>query len=159
MHPTALKTLETRGNVATRQQWKVRLVKGLYDRGLNREQVIRLFRVIDWMMALPPVPQTNFQDEIDEFEKEKQMPFISPTEQSWLEKGVTKGRQEGRLEGIRQGIELALKSRFGQPGLELMPRVRTVTDPATLENVLALSWTAPDLDALRAQLPDEPKSP
>jgi hypothetical protein len=154
-----LKTLETRGNVATRQLWKIRLVKGLYDRGLNREQVIRLFRVIDWMMALPPIPQAKFQDEIDQFEKEKQMPFISPTEQSWLEKGVIKGRQEGRLEGIRQGIELALKSRFGQPGLELMPQVQAVTDPATLENVLALSWTTPDLDALRAQLPAAPNSP
>jgi hypothetical protein len=150
-----LKTLETRGDAATRQQWKVRLVKGLYDRGLSREQIIRLFRVIDWMMARPPVPQTRFQNEMEEFEKEKTMPFISPTEQNWMEKGVTKGR----LEGMREAIQLGLKSRFKQPGLDLMPRVQAVSDPATLASVLELLWTAPDLDTLRAQLPAEPKSP
>src|SRR5262249_55972622 len=33
-----LKVLETRQAPATRWQWKLRLVKGLYDRGLKREQ-------------------------------------------------------------------------------------------------------------------------
>ena len=48
-----LKVLETKREPATRWQWKIRLIKGLYDRGLNREQVRQLFRVIDWMLAAP----------------------------------------------------------------------------------------------------------
>src|SRR5580700_6835005 len=47
-----LKVLETRHAPATRWRWKLRLVKGLYDRGLNREQVRQLFRVLVWMLAL-----------------------------------------------------------------------------------------------------------
>jgi hypothetical protein len=60
---------------------------------------------------------------------------------------------------MREAIELGLRSRFQQPGLDLMPRVRAVTDPAVIEGLLEFLWTAPDLDALRAQLPPEPKSP
>ena len=39
-----LKTLETRQSPADRQAWKVRLVKGLYQRGMDPEDVRQLFR-------------------------------------------------------------------------------------------------------------------
>ncbi len=144
-----LKTQETRGDPAARQGWKVRLVKGLYDRGLDRERARRLLRLIDWMMALPPVPQNLFRREIAEFEKERAMPFISPLEQTWLEEGMEKGRLEGRYDGI----ETALDIRYGADGLALMPRVRKLTDPDAMADLLRFLLTAPDLDAVRGRLP------
>ncbi len=48
-----LKALETRRSPADRYAWKVRLIKGLYGRGMSREDVRRLFDFIDWVMALP----------------------------------------------------------------------------------------------------------
>ena len=48
-----LKALETRRSPADRHAWKVRLVKGLYDRGMDPEDVRRLFDFIDWVMDLP----------------------------------------------------------------------------------------------------------
>jgi hypothetical protein len=48
-----LKSLETRRQPAARFAWKVRLVKGLYERGWSAAQVRQLFRLVDWMMTLP----------------------------------------------------------------------------------------------------------
>ncbi len=43
-----LKALETRRSPAERHVWKVRLVKGLYERGRDPEDVRRLLWFIDW---------------------------------------------------------------------------------------------------------------
>ena len=48
-----LKAQETQGNATERYQWKLQLVRGLYDHGWTAEDVRQLFRLIDWMMALP----------------------------------------------------------------------------------------------------------
>ncbi|MDB5313230.1 MAG: hypothetical protein JWO38_7432 [Gemmataceae bacterium] len=116
-----------------------------------------------WMMALPPIPENLFRDEMDRFEKEREMPFIAPIERIWLEEGLakgraegrTEGRAEGRTEGLYAGIELGLKLKFGRPGLDLMPRVRAVTDPAALDAFLLAIEPAPDLDTLRNLLPPQ----
>jgi hypothetical protein len=49
-----LQTLATRGTPADRQATKWMLTRGLYDRGLDRERILRLFKLIDWMMTLAP---------------------------------------------------------------------------------------------------------
>src|SRR5262249_1923688 len=48
-----LKTMETRRAPADRQAWKVRLVKGLYERGLSPDVVRGLYNFIEWIMELP----------------------------------------------------------------------------------------------------------
>ena len=49
-----LKARETHGDPADRHAWKIRLVRGLYERGFSPKDVRELFRVIDWLMELPP---------------------------------------------------------------------------------------------------------
>lgn len=44
------KAQETRNDEAARYSGKLRLVKELYDRGLSREQIVLLFRLIEWMI-------------------------------------------------------------------------------------------------------------
>ena len=48
-----LKTRETRADPAARRAWKLRLIKSLYDRGLDGEQVRLLFKFLDVMLVLP----------------------------------------------------------------------------------------------------------
>ena len=62
-------------------------MKSLVERGLTRERIVRLFRLIDWMMTLPPVSQRVFHREVEEFEREKQMPVMTPSEKMWQEDG------------------------------------------------------------------------
>jgi hypothetical protein len=164
-----LKALETRGDVSARYAGKLTLVKSLYDRGLSREQVLRLFRLMDWMLKLPQVLRRQFIQEIDMYEREKQMPLLSPTEQMWrddalaegeakglqkgLEKGRREGRQETRQETLLEGIEVALSVRFGNEGVALMPKVRKLADETNMSAFLHAIKTASDLDSLRNMLP------
>lgn len=48
-----LKTLQSRKNPETRMRFKPDLVKRLYRKGYSREEVIRLFAFMDWIMHLP----------------------------------------------------------------------------------------------------------
>jgi hypothetical protein len=119
-----LKALETRRSPAERYAWKFRLVKGLYERGMDPEDVRHLFRFIDWVMELPTPQENLFLEELDAFQQEKRMPFIDIIERRGLEKGLLRG------------IEACLKVKFGAEGLELMPELRQIRDHVLLEKIL-----------------------
>jgi hypothetical protein len=119
-----VKTLETRQAPESRRAWKVRLVKGLYERGFSAEDVRQLFRFIDWIMDLPEAEERRFWHEVDAFQEEKRMPFITIAERVGMEKGLL------------EGIEVALEVKFGKPGLDLMPEIRRLEDHEVLQAVL-----------------------
>jgi len=155
-----LKANETRGDATARYDWKLRLVKGLYDRGFSKLQIGRLFNVIDWVIKLPPVSRKMFSQEVDRYEKEKSVEPICPTFQMFRDEGLAEGRNEGHARGrtealaeslstVHAAIGVCLKLRFGSPGVELMPQVRSVKEHAALEAFLRAIETAPDLDTLR----------
>ena len=73
-----LKTKATTGNPPEREAWKWRIIRGLYERGLTKTDVIKLFKIIDTMMTLPKELQTGLVRKIRSFEEEKKMPLISP---------------------------------------------------------------------------------
>jgi hypothetical protein len=125
-----LKARETRRSPDERRAWKVRLVKGLYERGMEAEDVRRLFAFIDWVMELPESLQERFWDEVDAYQREKGMRFISIAERMTL------------VEGLLEGIESLLRVRFGVEGLELMPELRQIRDPELLRKILHRAETA-----------------
>ena len=55
-----LKMQETRLDPPTRKQWKMRLIRELYDAGYNQDQVIDLFNFLDWILVLPKHLETAF---------------------------------------------------------------------------------------------------
>src|SRR5262249_39747855 len=144
-----LKTRETRGSPAERQAWKIRLVKGLYDRGMAPEDVRQLFRFIDWVMALPEARERLFWQEIATYQQEKDMPFVEIAERVGREKGREEGLKKGREEGLLAGIEACLKLKFGAEGPRLMPELRELQDPQRLRAVLDAIPEAASPKALR----------
>ena len=58
-----LKTMETRRDAEARRLWKLRVIKGLYERGLDRQAITELLRLIDWMMDLPKDLEELFIDQ------------------------------------------------------------------------------------------------
>jgi hypothetical protein len=140
-----LKVLHTRRDAADRHAWKVRLVRGLYERGFSVKDVRELFRLIDWLMELPPALDRLFWDEVKQIQEDKKMPFITTPERIGMEKGM----KEGMKEGLFKGIEAMLEVRFGPAGLQLLPEIRQVQDQATLEAVLDASKTAAAPEELR----------
>ncbi len=132
-----LKALETRRSPEQRYTWKVRLIKGLYERGMDPEDVRQLFRFIDWIMELPEPAERAFREEADAFQQEKHMPFMDIFERMGMEKGLLRG------------IEVALKVKFGAAGLELMPELRQIQDHVLLEKIADRIETAASPDDLR----------
>jgi hypothetical protein len=115
----------------------VRLVKGLYERGLSPEDVRQLFRFIDWVMELPPALEQLFEEEIYRFEEEKRMPYMTSFE------------RRARTEELLAGIELGLDLKFGAAGLQLMAEVKEITDVEVLRAVRQAIKTAASPDELR----------
>ena len=48
-----LKAQETAHDPDQRYAWKLRLIKSLYRRGYARQDILELFRFVDWLLALP----------------------------------------------------------------------------------------------------------
>jgi hypothetical protein len=139
-----LKTLETRQDDEGRRTWKVRLVKGLYERGFAAADVRRLFRFIDWMMDLPPELSEAFDREMFNYEQEKHMPYVTSTERNGIRKG------------LMAGIATSLKIKFPQEGLNLIPEIEKLYDIDKLESVLrAIETSATAADVRKVMTGDQ----
>ena len=132
-----LKARQTHGDPAGRHAWKVRLVRNLYERGFSPKDVRELFRVIDWMMELPPALVNVFWQEMDKIQEEKRMPYVTSIERLALRRGMCRG------------IESLLRVRFGDEGLRLMPEIREIHEEEKLEEILQALETAASLDEVR----------
>jgi len=125
-------------------------VKGLFDRGFDKVRIVRLFRVIDWVIKLPKVQRVRYDQELKKLQEEKQMPLLSPAQQFHEDLNIAKGRIDG--------IEAILRLRFGAEGLALMPQVRQIVEPEEVEQLLRASTSAADLETFRKLLPPEPQA-
>jgi hypothetical protein len=132
-----LKALETRGAPAERHVWKIRLVKGLYERGMGPEDIRRLLRFIDWVLELPEPLEQLFKQEVGAFNEERHMPFLDCFDRAILQKDLL------------QAIEICLKLKFGAEGLELLPELREVRDIELLRKILKRMESADTPAALR----------
>jgi predicted transposase YdaD len=112
--------------------------------------VWQVFRVIDFIMALPNELEDEFWAEVDQIEVENKMPYISSVERIGIKKGIEIGRQEGRQEGLLLAkIAQTLDSKFGSAGRELMPKVEMLTNLDALQRFVQLLNSAPTVDVLR----------
>ena len=151
-----------RGNTSERLVQRLRLVRGLLERGLSREDIERLFDLIDWFMALPPPEETLFWEEIERYEKENNMPHMTSIERRGLERGRAEGRAEGRVEGrvegLREGlleaIALGLKLRFGEEGSQCFAAVQSLADIALLRRIKQEIEAGTAFDEIHCLLPN-----
>ena len=160
-----LKAKETHGDTDQRLAWKVALIRGLYERGYTKEDILKLFRFIDWLLQLPQEAERLFWKEVQSYEEEKKMTYITSVErigieegykigmQEGIQKGVQEGLQQGLQKGLREGlwkaIELGLEMKFGVEGIRLMPLVKQVQDIATLQTLYERLRTAQSVDEIR----------
>ena len=140
-----LKTQATRHDLTDRLAWKLKLVKGLYQRGYNREDILELFRFIDWLMVLPEELEHGFEKAIIVYEEETNMTYVTSIERIGIKKGIEEGIEQGRQQGIiqatREGIQAILKARFGEIKEELVELIDKLDDPTTLKMLLEKAAT------------------
>jgi hypothetical protein len=141
-----LKTLETRNDAAARRTWKLRTTKGLYERGLDGEQIRRLFRILDWMMELPPELEEALIQDLADFEKEKKVPYVTNIERIARQKGIAEGKAEEKAESV---LRLLRRLETQTIAEDLASAIRGTMDPARLDQWFEFAADAKSIDDFR----------
>jgi predicted transposase YdaD len=119
--------MATRGNPDNRFNLKWQLTRKLYERGYSKQEVLNLYRLIDWVLAMSKEMELAFEEKIVAYEKETSMPYITSAERIGIEKGIEKGIEEGLQKGRQDGqtslIVRMLKRRWGAMDPELEVRL------------------------------------
>ncbi|MEZ6141529.1 MAG: Yae1 family protein [Zavarzinella sp.] len=141
------------GSPILQRQAKINLTRNLIQRGIEREEIVNIFRLLDWMIQLPLEDEEKFKEEIQLLEEELRMPFLSPTEIRAIERGHKEGLEQGREQGLEQGREegllegKAVGERIGKIHL-LQELLHKKITPATRLQKKSLA----ELDAMIAEL-------
>ena len=134
-----LRTRQTKNDPEARYQAKRGLVRLLYRRGWNRQRILDLFAVLDWMMRLPDVLERKIWQDIEQIEGETRMRYVTSVERLAIERGIQQGLQQGIEQGIEQGklegklegeaivLERQLAKRFGPLSDETRARLKNAT--------------------------------
>ena len=110
---THLKAQETKRSPAARKQWKLTLIKRLYERGYDRSAILNLFTFVDWIMLLPNLTKVEFWQELKVYEEDRKMRYITSVEQIGYDRGVEAEAQRSReqlLEAQRSAQEQLLEA-------------------------------------------------
>ncbi|WP_295454334.1 DUF4351 domain-containing protein [uncultured Thiodictyon sp.] len=108
-----LLTRQTRGDTERRYAAKWRLARLLYERDWDRQRIIDLFAVIDWMMRLPPELENKLWQELITLECNKTMPYVTSVERIGYQRGQLEGHKEGRRAEASALVQKLLRRRFG----------------------------------------------
>ena len=125
---------------------KLSLIKSLYERGYGREDIVQLFRLIDWFIALPKREEDRLWQEIQTLEEERKMPYITSVERIGIRKGLEKGLQQGQQRSIIRILEV----RFQDISLKVRELIGRIQDSEVLGNLLVQAVTTQSLEAFEA---------
>jgi hypothetical protein len=114
---------------------KLSLIKSLYERGYEREDIVQLFRLIDWFIALPKREEDRLWQEIQTLEEERKMPYITSVERI----GIRKGQQRSILR--------ILEVRFENIPQKLREAIGKIDNIEVLETLLVQAVTTQSLEA------------
>lgn len=136
-----LLTRATRKDMQARFAAKWKLVQLLYRRGWDKQRIIDLFGVLDWMMRLPDGLNQELWQNIEVFEEKEKMRYVTSVERI----GIEKGKLEGKLEGKSAALQQLLSRRFGPLSSNLSARIAA----ASLEQVE--TWFDQAIEAKRLE--------
>jgi len=141
-----LKTKETRNNASERFSSKLSIVRGLYERGYSKEEILQLFRLVDWMMTLPKELTERFNNELITIEEDKKMPYITSIERLGIERGS--------LESKRESIIEVLEIRFADVPSELTAALNQIEDLEFLKQLHKRAVTVASVEELQQLIPN-----
>jgi hypothetical protein len=151
-----LQTKATRTDPQARFAAKWKLVQLLYRRGWDKQRIIDLFFVLDWMMKLPKHLSEQLWQNVIELEQEKRMTYVSTGERIGIEKGMQLGIQQGIQQGVHQGEVLALQKlltkRFGAVAPAITAQI-AAADPSQIGIWFDQAIDASSLAAVFAGIP------
>ncbi len=141
-----LSTLETLGKPNQRFQSKLTLVRGLYERGYTKNEILELFRLIQWMMVLPKPLEISFKQELKRIQEEGRVPYITDIE------------LDGMVKATRESVVTVLRTRFGVTPTEVSDRLEAIEDIDVLRKLLEQSITIASIEEFQLRLNEIPPS-
>ena len=148
-----LQTIETQHKPQERYAAKMTLAKMLYHRGYARQDILDIFRFIDWIMTLPDELAQQFDTELYELDEETKMKYVTGFERRATKRGLERGREEGMRKGIWEGIIELLTTRFGTAVDETAVQLKQVEDLDTLRALRKEAITASSLQEFIQAMP------
>lgn len=147
----------TKQDATERHAAKTRMVRGLYQAGLGKQEVRDFFRLTDWILRLSPPLEKRFKDELRQMEEEMGMPYITSIErlgraeglEQGLERGLEQGLEQGRAEGLkalRDVVSDILETRFQGVSAVIQERLAKVSALDQLRALGRLAATAESLE-------------
>lgn len=136
-----IKARETRNDFARRFAWKFRLFRWLYERGFSKQDILELFRFMDWLLWLPEELTQKFRQATVEYEEEKQMPYVTSIERLGRQEGLQQGLQEGLQRGAREDVMEILRTRFTTVPPAVIEALGRIDDLGTLRSLLRRAIT------------------
>ena len=130
VHWRAIKTAK---NKQKRVDEKLNLIKKLYQKGFSKQDIINLFRFIDWVLEIPEDLEPLFDKKLEKYEKEEQMYYITQMQRPSYEKGKKEGKKEGINTGISKTISLQIAKKFGSQVRRELPRLRHLSTNDLME--------------------------
>jgi len=125
---------------------KLSLIKSLYERGYGREDIVQLFRLIDWFIALPKTEEDRLWQEIQTLEEERKMPYITSVERI----GIRKGLEQGKITQGQEYIIRILELRFEDIPQELRTLIGKIKNLEVLGTLLVQAVTTQSLAAFES---------
>lgn len=132
----------TGGDMPERHRLKWELTRRLYERGYARQDILELYRLLDWLLVLPAELAVAFRRELMDYEQEKSMPYVTSIEQL----GRQEGRQEGRLQALREALLDLMEARFGEASYALREHILGLQDEGEVKRLLRQAGLARTLE-------------
>ena len=140
-----LRTQQTKHNTQERYTAKRTLVRLLYAQGWQRQRVLNLFGVLDWMMRLPDDLENKLWQDVIQIEGETKMQYVTSIERL----ATQRGHNVGKLEGQANLLERLLTKRFGPLTDDIHMRLKNATSDQ-LEHWACAILEAPTISAVFA---------
>ena len=121
----------TAGDLTARHEFKWALTRRLHERGYEWQDILELFRLLDWLLVLPDELEVAFRRKLTEYEEKQNMPHITSIERLSRQEG----RQEGRVQTLREDITDILEVRFDEVPPALWERIQGLQDEAELKRL------------------------
>lgn len=153
---THLKAQATYRDEQSRLNWKLSLVKMLYHKGYAREDILELFRFIDWLVVLPEELELRFSEALREYEEAIKMPYMTSIERRGIQEGIQQGIQQGILQKSRAAVIEILEVRFESVPDAITHIVNGIEDLSILDMLHKRAATVGSIEEFDAILEDTP---
>jgi hypothetical protein len=103
-------------NPAAKLNTKIELSKRLYAKGWQKQDLLTLFKFIDWVIVLPSELELEYTQTIEKIEDEFKMTYVSTAERVGIRKGTVIGEEvelrKGEVIGASKILVSLLSTKF-----------------------------------------------